>query len=233
MQFEMTTATRPCDSDEFDETNGGIMKSINTIFMRAIPLCLLLLLFAAAPAQAQEAKIILTSLDHLSETADKTIDVTVDEGMIKLVSSVLNPKRSPDEAKILDILSGLKGVYVKRFEFEKENAYTMADAEPVRSQFNSPGWQRVAKVTSKRQGSFDVVLMSEGSVIKGLAVLAAEPRALTVVNVIGAIDLAKLRDIEGKFGIPKFGLEQIPGVTVNENSKDKKEEKPPNQPETR
>jgi hypothetical protein len=52
-------------------------------------------------------------------------------------------------------------------------------------------------------------------------VLAAEPRALTVVNVVGAIDLAKLRDLEGNFGIPKFGLEQMPGVTVQDNRKDK------------
>lgn len=203
------------------------MKSINTRLMRAAPLCLLLLLIVAAPARAQEARIIMTSLDHLAENADKTIDVTVDEPIIKLAMSVLNPKRSPDEAKIIDILSGLKGVYVKRFEFEKEGAYAMSDADSVRTQFNSPGWQRIARVTSKREGSFDVVLMSEGSVIKGLAVLAAEPKALTVVNVIGSIDLAKLRDIEGKFGIPKFGLDQIPGVTVNEKPKDKDKQPDP------
>ena len=40
-------------------------------------------------------------------------------------------------------------------------------------------------------------------------------------NVIGAIDLAKLRDLEGNFGIPKFGLEQMPGVSVQDNRKDK------------
>ncbi|HSF24433.1 MAG TPA: DUF4252 domain-containing protein [Blastocatellia bacterium] len=203
------------------------MKSINTRLMRAAPLCLLLLLIVAAPARAQEARIIMTSLDHLAENADKTIDVTVDEPIIKLAMSVLNPKRSPDEAKIIDILSGLKGVYVKRFEFEKEGAYAMSDADSVRTQFNSPGWQRIARVTSKREGSFDVVLMSEGSVIKGLAVLAAEPKALTVVNVVGSIDLAKLRDIEGKFGIPKFGLDQIPGVTVTEKPKDKDKQPDP------
>lgn len=203
------------------------MKSINTRLMRAAPLCLLLLLIVAAPARAQEARIIMTSLDHLAENADKTIDVTVDEPIIKLAMSVLNPKRSPDEAKIIDILSGLKGVYVKRFEFEKEGAYAMSDADSVRTQFNSPGWQRIARVTSKREGSFDVVLMSEGSVIKGLAVLAAEPKALTVVNVVGSIDLAKLRDIEGKFGIPRFGLDQIPGVTVTEKPKDKDKQPDP------
>lgn len=202
------------------------MKSINTLLMRAALPGFLFLLLAAAPARAQDAKIVMSNLDHLAEIADKTIDVTVDEGIIKLAMSVLNPKRSPDEAKIIDILSGLKGVYVKRFEFEKEGAYTMSDADPVRTQFNSPGWQRIARVTSKREGSFDVVLMSEGSVIRGLAVLAAEPKSLTVVNVVGSIDLAKLRDLEGKFGIPKFGLDQIPGVTVTEKPKDKQQPDP-------
>lgn len=203
------------------------MKSINTLFLRAIPVCLLLLLFSAETARAQDARIVMNNLDRLAENADKTIDITVDETLIKLAISVFRRDRSPDEAKIIDILSGLKGVYVKRFEFEKEGAYTMSDADSVRAQFDAPGWQRVARVTSKREGNFDVVLMSEGSVIKGLAVLAAEPKALTVVNVIGSIDLAKLRDIEGKFGIPKFGLDQIPGMTVTEKPKDKDKQPDP------
>jgi len=205
------------------------MKSVNTMLMRAVTPCLLLLLFTAAPARAQDARIVMTNLDRLAESADKTIDVTVDEAIIKLAMSVLRRDRSPDEATAIDILSGLKGVYVKRFEFEKEGAYTMSDADAVRTQFNAPGWQRIARVTSKREGNFDVVIMSEGSVIKGLAVLAAEPKALTVVNVVGSIDLAKLRDIEGKFGIPSFGLEQIPGVTVKEKQKDKKDDNPDDQ----
>jgi hypothetical protein len=79
-------------------------------------------------------------------------------------------------------------------------------------------------VRSKREGNYDVVIMSEGSVIKGLAVLAAEPKAFTVVNIVGPIDLAKLAELEGKFGIPRFGLEQIPGVTVTEKKKDKNPE---------
>ena len=81
------------------------------------------------------------------------------------------------------------------------------DIESIRAQLNTPGWERIANVRSKREGSYDVVMMYEGSVVKGIGVLAAEPRALTVVNVIGTIDLAKFRDLEGKFGIPSFGLE--------------------------
>ena len=181
----------------------------------------LLLVMLAAQASAQDAHIQMSQLDRFNDLADKVISVDVNEGLIKLAMSALRESRSPNEAKIKDILSGLKGVYVKRFEFEKEGAYAASDVDYIRSQFNGPGWERIANVRSKREGSYDVVMMYEGSVIKGLAVLAAEPRALTVVNVIGTIDVAKLRDLEGSFGIPKFGLEQIPGVTVQDNRKEK------------
>ena len=201
------------------------MKLLITKSMRTIALCSVVSVFAAAPAYAQDpAKVDMSPLDKFAERADKVIDVTVNEQLLHLAGSFLNPKRSPDEAKIKDLIMGLKGVFVKRFEFEKEGEYTMADVESIRSQLNAPGWSHVANVRSKREGNYDVVIMSEGSVIKGLAVLAAEAKAFTVVNIVGPIDLAKLAELEGKFGIPSFGLEQIPGVTVTEKKKDKNPE---------
>jgi hypothetical protein len=208
------------------------MKSLTTRFMKII--CPALLLVAlATTATAQDAHIQMSQLDRFNDMADKVISVDVGESLIKLAMSALSDKRTPNEAKIKDILSGLKGVYVKRFEFDKEGAYAASDVDYIRSQFNGPGWERIANVRSKREGSYDVVMMYEGSVIRGLAVLAAEPRALTVVNVIGTIDVAKLRDLEGNFGIPKFGLEQMPGVTVQENRKEKPDELKKPQEETK
>jgi hypothetical protein len=34
----------------------------------------------------------------------------------------------------------------------------------------------------------------------------SEPREFTVVNIVGSIDLEKLRRLEGKFGVPKIPL---------------------------
>jgi hypothetical protein len=192
--------------------------------MRTIALCSVVSVFAAAPAYAQDhAKIDMSHLDKFAERADKTINVTVDEQLLRLAASFLSDKK-PDEAKIKELILGLKGVFVKRFEFEKEGEFTLADVESIRSQLSAPGWSSVANVRSKREGNYDVSIMSEGSVIKGLAVLAAEAKAFTVVNIVGPIDVAKLAELEGKFGIPHFGLEQIPGVTVTEKKKDKNPE---------
>ncbi len=210
------------------------MKLLITKTSRALMIWSLLSVITAATAYAQDpAKIDMSHLDKFAERADKVIDVTVSEQLLQLAASFLNEKRSPDEGKIKELILGLKGVFVKRFEFEKEGEYTMADVESIRSQLSSPAWSKIANVRSKREGNYDVSIMSEGSVIKGLAVLAAEAKAFTVVNVVGPIDLAKLSELEGKFGIPHFGLEQIPGMTVTDKKKDKSsdpDKKPDQQP---
>lgn len=200
------------------------MKLLVTKSIRVVALCSALSVFAAPPAYAQDrAKIDMSHLDKFAERADKVINVTVDEQLLRLAASFLSDKK-PDEAKIKEMILGLKGVFVKRFEFEKEGEFTLADVDSIRSQLSAPGWSSVANVRSKREGNYDVSIMSEGSVIKGLAVLAAEAKAFTVVNIVGPIDVAKLAELEGKFGIPHFGLEQIPGVTVTDKKKEKSPE---------
>jgi hypothetical protein len=180
---------------------------------------------AQAVAQtAQLGRIEMGHLDRFAETADKVISVDISEGLIKLAMAALNEKRSVNEAKIKEILEGLKGIYVKRFQFEREGGFSMADVESIRSQLNTPGWEKIANVRSKNEGNYDVVMMYEGSIVKGLAVLAAEPRALTVVNIVGTIDVAKFRDLQGSFGIPNLGLDVMPGVTIKDNTRDKKPE---------
>src|SRR5436190_624936 len=39
--------------------------------------------------------------------------------------------------------------------------------------------------------------------IAGIAILVAEPKELTVVNIVGPVDLDKLSALGGKFGIPE------------------------------
>lgn len=211
------------------------MKLILIRTARTLAVWALLSLIGGATAYAQEpGKVDLTMLNKFADRADKVVDVTVDEALIKLAASFFNEKRSPDEGRIKELILGLKGVFVRRFEFEKEGEYTMSDVDAIRSQLNAPGWSKIANVRSKREGNYDVSIMTEGTIIKGLAVLAAEAKAFTVVNIVGPIDVAKLSELEGKFGIPHFGLEQIPGVVVTEKKKEKNPDldKKPEQPET-
>ncbi len=171
----------------------------------------LLLLFAATSAHGQQGRVDIESLSSLAAKSIESIDVTVDEALIQLGAKFLKPERSPDEAKVKELLQGLKGIYVKRYVFENTGEFTDADVNPIRAQLTAPGWARIVGVRSRKRDkniNVDVFLMSEGNVIRGLAVLATESKAVTVVNIVGPIDIEKLSQLEGRFGIPSLNLEQ-------------------------
>jgi hypothetical protein len=110
----------------------------------------------------------------------------------------------PDAAHVVEVIKGLKGIYVKNFEFDSPGQYSQADVEAIRSQLTGPGWQRIVTSFSKRSGERDeVYLLKNGDKINGITVLVAEARELTVVNIVGAIDPEKLGELGGHFGIPE------------------------------
>src|SRR5262245_8073940 len=185
------------------------MKSFLTAASRAVFL-VLLMAFCLATALAQDAQGAKLQIDHLNKLADKAaevVEVTLDERLLQLAAKFLS-NSSPTEAKVKEIILGLKGVYVRVFEFDKPGEYSMSDIESIRSQLRPPGWQRMIGVYSRRGGdNVEVHLRLQGENIVGFALIAAEPKELTIVNIIGPIDLEKVRQLEGQLGIPRFDLE--------------------------
>ena len=168
-------------------------------------------LVASGPVFAQNALLKLDNLARLANSASQVIDVTVDERLLQLASKFLSATRSDNEREIKELVRDLKGVYVKRFEFASEGQYTNADVEPILRQLRSSSWSRIVGVTSTRDyKNIEVFMMTKGSLIEGIAVVAAQPRELTVVNVVGPIDVDKLSRLQGQFGIPQLDLGRNP-----------------------
>ena len=165
-------------------------------------------------AQAQTsypAQLQIDSLEPLAAKAEKIVDVSLPESLLKLIPIDLIKVNGGDAKDIKQIVAGLKGVYVRDFEFTSEGAWTQADVAPIRAQLRAPGWTRFVNVIDKREGrNVEVFLMTapQGARVEGLAVLALEPKHLTVVNIIGIIDIEKLAKLEGQFGIPELGIEE-------------------------
>jgi len=180
------------------------LKKIASVKLAA--LAVLIVLGATATASAQNPRIQTTQLDALAAKASETVDVNIDESLMALTTRFLSSK-DDDEKKVKELVSGLKGIYVKSFEFENEGQYTDADLESIRSQLRNPAWSRIINVNSKKDGSIEVYLMHAGAQISGLAVLATELKEITVINIVGPVDLDKLTQLEGQFGIPELGLE--------------------------
>ncbi len=62
---------------------------------------------------------------------------------------------------------------------------------------------------SDPQEDVDVYVCMEGDKVKGLAVIASEPREFTIVNIVGSIDIDKIGRLEGQFGIPQHQPEPV------------------------
>lgn len=162
----------------------------------------------SATALAQDARLQLPSFDHLAKIATEAVDITLDESVLKLAAAFMD---DADEADVRQLLSDLRGIYVRSFEFDKDGAYTAADVEAVRTQLSRAGWTRMVNVKSLKESSHaEVYVFTDKGAPGGLAIVSTEPRELTVVNIVGRIDLAQLRRLEGNFGIPKVQADPAP-----------------------
>ena len=175
----------------------------------------LLVVTAAFTVQAQGPRIQTASLDHLAAKASQTVDVNIDERLMKMASKLFSDKNI-DEKEIKQLLAGIKGIYVKSFEFEADGQYTAADVESIRTQVRGPSWSRMVNVTSKKDGGLEVYLSFQGELVNGLAVIATDDREFTVVNIVGPVDVDKLTKLEGQFGVPDLGIETTKAKPKND-----------------
>ena len=166
----------------------------------------LLIIASAFAAKAQDSRIQMATLDHLAAKASQTVDVSIDERLMKAAAKLLSDGDT-DEREVKKLVAGLKGIYVKSFEFETDGQYVAADLEPIRTQLNGAGWTRMVNFTSKKEGNVEVYLQFAGETVNGLAVLVADNKELTVVNIVGPVDLEKLAELEGQLGVPDLGIE--------------------------
>ena len=156
-------------------------------------------------AWAQEIKM-PPAFDKLAAKAEESVDVTLDSNMLQLAGKFLSDKDA-DQAKAKKIISGLKGIYVRSFEFAKEGEYSAADVDAFRAQLQAPTWSRIVGVTSKHGENSEVYFKtSAGSQIGGVVIIAAEPKELTIVSLTGTISVDDLAELGGQFGIPEVVL---------------------------
>ena len=166
-------------------------------------------------AHAQDSKIQTGSLDHLMPKASRTVDVNLDERLMRMASKFLSDKDA-DEKEVKQLVAGIKGIYVRSFEFETGGQYTAADVESIRTQLRGPLWTRLVNVTSKKDGNLEVYLLMNAEQIGGLAVLSTDDREFTVVNIVGPVDIEKLSKLEGQFGVPELGIESTKPKTKSD-----------------
>lgn len=177
--------------------------------------CLALALCGAARAQqpppqsadVTRVKLQMEALDRLAGRADKAVDVTVDESLLGLVSGMFRDSKDPDKVKVREALAGIRGVYVRVYEFAGDGQWGETDIADIRRQVGEPGWSRVVNIFSRKDGQkVEVFLRALPGQVGGLLVLASQPRELMVINMVGNVDLQKLASLQGQIGIPEIDI---------------------------
>src|ERR1700692_4400839 len=179
-------------------------------------------LLAFLPLAAQDIKM-PANLDRLEAKASEVVNVQLDGALIQLPSRFLSDK-DPDEANVKRLVGGLKGIYVKSFEFEERDQYNKSDVEDLRAQLRGPAWARIVGASSKKKGeNSEVYLKTEAGQITGLAVIVTDPKELTIIDIVGSIRPEDLRDLGGHMGIPKIDIGAGKGDKDKSDKKDKKD----------
>jgi hypothetical protein len=156
--------------------------------------------FLLTPALVSGQPLKLESLDKLAAKASESVNVNLDGSLLRLASRFLSGNDA-DEAQVKKIVAGLKGVYVRNYEFSKAGQYQESDIEAIRNQLRDAKWHHVVEVRGRDNA--DVCLRQDGENITGLAVIVAEALELTVVYIDGPIDMDGLSKLSGNFGIPE------------------------------
>ena len=174
-----------------------------------LSLAVLSAMLFALPSWAQDIKI-PADVQKLSAKAKETVEVNMEGPMLRWAAKFLNAEDS-DERQAAKLVANLKGIYVRSFEFSKEGEYSAADVESLRAQLRTPGWNKVVGVRSETDGdNVDVFFKLEEDKMAGIVIISAEPKELTFVSIVGPIDVDRLADLGGEFGIPKLNRRSLP-----------------------
>jgi hypothetical protein len=123
-----------------------------------------------------------------------------------LASGILATSSNPNTAVVKDLASEVHGVYVRSYRFDEDGAYSKADVDAIRAQLVAPTWvSLVSTHDRKQQSDVDIFVNRTGDRTAGMAIITAKPRELTIVNIVGQIDLAKLGQLQSQLGVG-FGL---------------------------
>jgi hypothetical protein len=155
---------------------------------------------------------------ELAAKASNVTEVTLDKNMLGFAARFMKGKDSNDAAT-QQLIQGLEGIYVRDYEFDKEGDYSMDDVEKLRQYFETAEWTPIVRSHEKKSGeTADVMVKMVNGESRGMFILSAEPKELSIVLILGPIRMDQLGALGGLGGLGALG-------EVEKNVKDKDKDK--------
>ncbi len=126
-----------------------------------------------------------------------------------------------DDAATRQLIQGLDGIYVREYEFDKTGAYSPEEVAKLRTYFETSEWSPIVHERESKSGeTTDVMMKTVNGESRGMFILSAEPKELTIVLILGPINMDQLGELKG-IG----GLGALASVTKGDRMKDKEKTK--------
>ncbi len=177
--------------------------------------CAILMCFGlTARADAQGIALNLPAFAHLRSQATDAVDIDLGPMPLRLAGWLIDDHDS-ESAEAKSLLAGLRELQVRHYEFAADFVYSQADIDAVREQLSGPGWSRVAHVRNQKDGEdVDIYLALDRERIKGVAIVASEPREFTIVNAVGSLDPAQVAALRRHFELHHDAVARAHGPSL-------------------
>jgi len=164
--------------------------------MRKLMFAGLMAIAATASGQQLDLKV----LDKFAVKATSTTEMGMDEAALKATTTLLDDKK-PNEAAARKVAEGVKGFFLRSYEFKKEDSPKFEDLKPLMDQLKAPNWSRFLLNIEGGEHTEIWWHLANGQ-IDGMLLISLEAGELTVMNGMGVSkleDLMKLQD----FGVSR------------------------------
>lgn len=159
---------------------------------------------------------------ELAARASDVTEVTLGKSMLAFASKFMNGK-DEDEAAARQLINGLDGIYVRDYEFDKEGEYSADEIDQLRKYFETSEWSPVVHERERKSGeTTDVMVKLVNGESHGMFILSTEPKELTIVLILGPINMDDLGKLKGLGGLSALG--EI-GTKVKDKDKNKDKDK--------
>ena len=164
---------------------------------RALPAfaCLMLPVLAAA----RGPDITLPSFAGLKQSAQDSDEITFGPLSLRLLDWAIDDSDA-DGKRLKRTLRGLRSVQIRSYEFKDGFEYPTADLDALRAQLMQPAWSQLLKVRDRdNKQNLEVYVALQNHTVKGLTVIDCGPRELTVINIVGSMDLDEVDGVRKMF----------------------------------
>ncbi|MGA2537405.1 MAG: DUF4252 domain-containing protein [Terracidiphilus sp.] len=156
----------------------------------------------------------------LAARASDVTEVTLGKNMLAFAAKVMNGK-DQDEESTRHLIEGLDGIYVREYEFDKEGQFSAEEVDQLRKYFETSEWTPIVKERERKNSeSTDVMVKLVNGESHGMFILAVEPKELTIVLILGPINMDELGELRGIGGLNSLGdIAKTEKMKEKENNK--------------